>query len=166
MWKSKPKPEQPPQSYKLNGFERGALFALHIPWQALFAVLIGLLFLFGAAWTGKTTYALKTEGIHVEGTVIDVIETQEVERRKGQPDRTVTRYRYVVEFNDSMGKRVEFKDSIIDSTINHKRGDKVPVLYLRDDAADSATIDHGWQNWLAPIMFAVFGVVIICAGAL
>lgn len=133
-----------------------------LPW--LFVMLLGTLFLLGAAWSAKNTYEITTNGVHVEGTVTDVIETQETERRQGQSDRTVTRYRYMVEFRDTMGTRVEFKDSIIDSSINHQKGDKVPVLYLRDDAEDSATIDYGGLNWIVPCMLALFGVVLVAGG--
>ncbi|MEZ0259908.1 MAG: DUF3592 domain-containing protein [Alphaproteobacteria bacterium] len=130
----------------------------------IFVIVLGLLFLLGAAWSAKNTFELTTNGVHAEGTVTDVLETQETERRPGQPDRTVTRYRYMVEFRDTMGTRVEFKDSVIDSTISHQKGDKVPVIYLRDDAEDSATIDAGALNWIVPAMLAFFGFSLLAGG--
>lgn len=135
-----------------------------LPW--LFVMLLGTLFLLGAAWSAKNTYTLTVDGVRTEGTVTDVIETQETERRKGEPDRTVTRFRYLVEFRDGMGTRVEFKDSVIDSARSHEKGDKVPVLYLHDDAADSATIDYGGLNWIVPGMLAFFGIVLAGCGGI
>lgn len=143
-----------------------SFYGSHInPLAGLFVVLMGLLFLGGAAWSAKNTYTLVTEGVHADGTVTDVIETWETERRKGEPDRTVLKFRYMVEFRDGMGNRVEFKDSIVDSTRSHEKGDKVPVLYLRDDAADSATIDHGAMNWILPGVLGIFGLVFSVSGA-
>jgi cytochrome c oxidase assembly protein Cox11 len=132
----------------------------------LFVVVLGILFLCGAAWAAKNTYELVTQGLRAQGTVTDVIETLETEQRKGQGSVTIKKFRYMVKFQDSIGHDVEFKDSIVDSQANHKKGDSVTVIYLQRDSADTATIDYGALNWLVTACLGFFGVVLTACGGL
>jgi hypothetical protein len=87
----------------------------------------------------------------VDGTVIELVE------RNTEGGKT---YSPVVEFSDSLGQRHEYHSSTSSYPPRHAVGEKVPMLYDRDNPK-SATIHHWFYLYFGPGICFSIGIVSI-----
>lgn len=135
---------------------------------ALFA-LAGFGMLGGAAYFGMKTHELVTKGLHAEGIVADVQQHQSTKTRTHNGYRetyTAIDYTFTVDFKDSKGASVEFKDPVAQSSKSWQKGDKVDVLYLENDPKGSANINRGAMNWMVPGILGFIGLIFAGVGTM
>ena len=139
------------------------------PVSGFFMVLVALALLGGAGWTGKNTYELVTAGTHVQGRVAEVKQelSTTTKYRDGYSEKTTKmRYKFIVDFKDGKGTTLQFKDSQSADYRAYNVGEEVPVLYLERDPRGTATIDHGFLNWILPGALGLFGVLLAVFGGM
>ena len=111
-------------------------------------VLVGLGVLLLGGYLARTIYLLKSSGDSAAGIV------QFLELKKTAHGSS---YYPVVEFSTRGGIRVQFRDGMGSDPPAYHEGDPVTVLYFRDEPGETATIDRGLLNWLAPGILCVMG---------
>jgi membrane protein implicated in regulation of membrane protease activity len=85
------------------------------------------------------------------GTVVALVEKHESE------NNSIT-YAPVFTFTTTDGLTQSITSGISSSPASFSVGDRIPVLYRRDDPA-SAKVDSFWQLWFLPTLLAWFGFV-------
>jgi Protein of unknown function (DUF3592) len=121
-------------------------------------VLVGIgVFALGAQ-LGRTAFLLQSTGEHVRGTVLFC-----------ELKRTLhgSSYYPVVQFATRGGMAVQFRDNMGSNPPAYRDGEPVTVLYFPAFPQQSATIDRGLQNWIAPGALCLGGtfLAIIAIGA-
>jgi hypothetical protein len=122
-----------------------------------FIALVGLVFLAGAVYVGRSMARLEMAGERAPGTVLRL-----VQRISGGHGGST--YHPVVRFTAANGAQVEFEEGVGESSSPYQVGDNVQVLYLADSARSSAIIDRGIGNWVMPFGFGLAGVALIVLG--
>lgn len=115
-------------------------------------VLVGLGVISLGGYLGRTAYMLKATGDSAPGTV------QFSELKKTTHGSS---YYPVVEFSTREGTRVQFRDGMGNNPPAYREGDPVTVLYFRNQPGETATIDHGLLNWLAPGILCLMGSLLV-----
>jgi hypothetical protein len=118
----------------------------------------GAFLLLWSAWLGLRQAELLYDGLRAPG-YINKNEPRIGDGRLGSK----TRFHAVVSFTDIEGKYHWFTDSLGTAPPLYAEGEKVTVLYLKDDPA-SAAIDRGVWNWLLPALLAATGALLARAG--
>lgn len=72
-------------------------------------------------------------------------------------------YSAIVKFSAD-GKDITFRDKIATRPALYDEGEKVTVLYKKDDAEKTAVIDRGVFNWLVPGGLALLGALFLLGG--
>lgn len=72
-------------------------------------------------------------------------------------------YQAVVKFTAD-GRDITFRDSIASHPPLYDEGEKVDVLYKKDNAEGSAVIDRGILNWLLPGGLGIIGLLLLLGG--
>jgi hypothetical protein len=138
------------------------------PVAGVFILLLGFALLAGSWHFGQQTRELLSQGIHVQGEIIEIKEEWKTttERRQGYPSRQVEKVSYhpVVFFRDKANNEVRFRDAAGSNYPNFQKGQKVEVIYLEKDPPGTATIDHGMMNWMVPGILALLGVASLLGG--
>jgi len=111
-------------------------------------VVVGLGVMSLGGYLGRTTYLLKSTGQSAQGTVLFL------ELKKTAHGSS---YYPVVEFATRDGMKVQFRDGMGSDPPAYREGDPVTVLYFRNLPEETATIDRGPLNWLAPGILCVMG---------
>lgn len=115
-----------------------------------------ILMLLGAAAIGGAVY--------FGSGVIDLLGA---ERTSGEviqlASDTDGNYSAIVKFNLD-GRDITFRDSLATKPALYDEGEKVDVLYKKDDAEKTAVIDRGIFNWLMPVVFGVIGLLLVIGG--
>ena len=114
-------------------------------------VLVGLGVVFLGGSLGRTIYLLKASGDSAQGVVLFL------ELKKTAHGSS---YYPVVEFPTRQGIKVQFRDGMGADPPAYREGDGVTVLYFRDRPEETATIDRGLLNWLAPGILCVMGSIL------
>jgi len=96
----------------------------------------------GFVWYQNTRSFVQTAE-HAEGTVTELVE------RLGNEDDTT--YSPVVEFTDCFGQQREYRSSISSSPPDFSVGDKVPILYDKNNP-DSVKINHWLYLYWVPLL--------------
>ena len=117
---------------------------------------LGLLMLLGGAIAGLWIYRFRKSAEQSAGTVI---------RNQESFDSGGISYRPEVEFVASDGRRHTFVGQVGSSPPAFKVGDSVVVLYARD-RPENARIDTFVQQWLAPSILVVLGLILTLAGVI
>jgi hypothetical protein len=114
-------------------------------------VLVGMGICALGAYLGRTVSLLQSTGGRVLGTVLFC-----------EPHKTLhgSNYYPVVQFTTLTGQAVQFRDSMGGDSPPYREGAPVDVLYLPASPRETATIDHGWLNWLAPGALCVGGLAL------
>jgi hypothetical protein len=68
-------------------------------------------------------------------------------------------------FTSESGNAVRFRDHTGSNPPSYRIGDRVLVLYLAHDS-QSAMIDRGVWNWVAPVLVVLVGTLLIAFGVL
>jgi Protein of unknown function (DUF3592) len=93
------------------------------------------------AHLGRTTFLLQSTGERARGTVLFC------ELKKTLHGSS---YYPVVQFATRRGIAVQFRDIMGSNPAAYREGEPVEVLYFPSSPAQSATIDRGLLNWVAP----------------
>ncbi len=72
-------------------------------------------------------------------------------------------YSAIVKFN-AEGRDITFRDKVATNPSLYDEGEKVNVLYKKDDVEKSAVIDRGVFNWIVPGALGLFGFFFILGG--
>ena len=123
---------------------------------APFFILVGLAMLGLTVHLAKVTARLEASGLRSSGTVVGL-------DRRSDSDGGST-YHAIVRFTDASGASVRFTDAVGTNPPHLKSGDIVTVLYLAGDAQQSAAVDRGIWNWVAPGAVGAFGLIFLAAG--
>jgi len=97
-------------------------------------------------WQHNQNFAQNAE--RVEGFVVEVRENR---------NRDGIMYSPVIEFTDYLGQQQKFHSKASSSTQQYFVGDKVEVLYDRDNPG-TAMIDNWWELNLLPLVLVVPGI--------
>lgn len=116
---------------------------------------LGLLLLFGAAWSVTSTKAWVSHAIEVPGTVIEML-------RVRSSDNTGYMFKPVVRFKTVEGNTVEFESNFQSNPPAYRTGQSVSVLYDPDEPR-SASI-RGFALWLIPLILGFIGSVFLIVG--
>ena len=108
-------------------------------------IFLGIAF---AWWQSSQSFIETAE--RVEGVVVEVRENR---NRDGN-----TLYSPVVEFTDHAGQLQKFQSSVSSYPQRYFVGDKVQVLYAKDNP-NSAVIDNWWYHNLTPLILLVIGII-------
>ena len=110
------------------------------------------------AHLGRTTYRLQSGGEHVRGTVLFC------ELKKTLHGSS---YYPVVQFATRSGAAVQFRDTMGSNPPPYREGESVNVVYFPGSPQDSAAIDRGLLNWIAPTALCIGGffLAVITLGA-
>jgi hypothetical protein len=119
-------------------------------------VIIGAAIMIGAGFWFHETQSFLAGAIRADGVVL---RNEESDASDNSPT-----YHAVVAFTDRSGSRIEFSDSVGSSPPIYATGDKVRVLYARDNAG-KAVVDRGFWNWLVPLLVTAAGALLFLAGA-
>jgi Protein of unknown function (DUF3592) len=111
-------------------------------------VLVGVGICALGAYLGRTVFMLQSTGEHVRGTVL-FCELQKTLHGSS--------YYPVVQFTTLTGLGVQFRDTMGGDAPPYHEGEQVDVLYLPVSPRETATIDRGRLNWLAPGALCVGG---------
>lgn len=118
-----------------NGFFIAA--GIMLVMGVLFAGVAGILF--------YQDYALETNGVQVEGTVISLLMSQD--------DDGSTSYAPVVRFTSQGGREFTFTGTVYSSPPAYQTGQKVTVLYPIDRPGDAKVKGEG------SLLMIIFGIV-------
>lgn len=72
-------------------------------------------------------------------------------------------YSAIVTFNAD-GRDITFRDRLATNPSLYDEGEKVNVLYKKDDIEKSAMIDRGAFNWIVPGALGLFGILFLLGG--
>ncbi len=72
-------------------------------------------------------------------------------------------YSAIVKFN-ALGRDITFRDKVATRPPLYDEGEKVNVLYKKDNAEQSAVIDRGALNWIVPGALGLFGILFLMGG--
>ncbi|HWW78983.1 MAG TPA: DUF3592 domain-containing protein [Steroidobacteraceae bacterium] len=97
---------------------------------------------------GRNTYLLQSTGERTQGTVLFL------ELKTNLHGST---YYPVVQFTTAEGTTVEFRDVMGSNPPAYREEEPVNVLYFRNLPEQTATIDRGMLDWLAPGVLCVMG---------
>ena len=97
---------------------------------------------------GRNTYLLQSTGERTQGTVLFL------ELKTNLHGST---YYPVVQFATAAGTMIQFRDVMGSNPPAYREGDPVNVLYFRNLPEQTATIDRGMLDWLAPVVLCVMG---------
>ncbi len=114
-------------------------------------VLVGMGICALGAYLGGTLALLQSTGERVRGTVL-FCELQKTLHG--------SRYYPVVQFTTRTGIPVQFRDSMGGDSPPYREGEPVDVLYFAASPQETATIDRGRLNWLAPSALCVGGLAL------
>jgi hypothetical protein len=103
------------------------------------------------AYLGRTLFLLQSTGERVRGTVLFC-----------EPQKTLrgSNYYPVVQFTTVTGLAVQFRDNMGGDSPPYRDGERVAVLYFPASPRETATIDRGWLDWLAPGALCVGGLAL------
>jgi hypothetical protein len=111
-------------------------------------MLAGLGVIALGAHLGRNTYLLQSTGERTQGTVLFL------ELKTNLHGST---YYPVVQFATAEGTMVQFRDVMGSNPPAYREGEPVNVLYFRNLPEQTATIDRGMLDWLAPGVLCVMG---------
>ncbi len=111
-------------------------------------VVAGLGVIALGVYLGRNTYLLQSTGARAQGTVLFL------ELKTNLHGST---YYPVVQFGTAEGSTVQFRDVMGSNPPAYREGDPVNVLYFRRLPEQTATIDRGMLDWLAPGVLCVMG---------
>jgi Protein of unknown function (DUF3592) len=114
-------------------------------------VLVGISVLALGVYLGRTISFLQSHGRRAQGAVVGL----ELEATLHSSS-----YYPVVRFVTPDGAVVQFRDSSGSNPPSYHEGEPVSVLYLHDSPEQSAMIDRGWWNWLAPVALCLVGTIL------
>jgi hypothetical protein len=97
---------------------------------------------------GRNTYLLQSTGERTQGSVLFL------ELKTNLHGST---YYPVVQFTTAEGATAQFRDVMGSNPPAYREGDPVNVLYFRNLPEQTATIDRGMLDWLAPVALCVMG---------
>ncbi|HYD18398.1 MAG TPA: DUF3592 domain-containing protein [Patescibacteria group bacterium] len=118
-------------------------------------ILLGAAALAGAFYFGSTTLSLMNEGVTAPGEVIQLA-YESTGKSSG--------YHAIIRFRDEAGADHTFRDSFGANPALYEEGEKVTVMYRKDDPQNSAALDRGIFNWLVPGALALFGLLFLLGG--
>ena len=114
-------------------------------------ILLGLGVVALGVYLGRSTFLLKSHGELAQGTVVFL------ELKTTLHGST---YYPVVQFATREGTAVQFRDGMGSNPPAYREGDPVTVAYFRNLPQQTATIDRGILDWLAPGVLCVMGTVL------
>jgi hypothetical protein len=118
-------------------------------------VIVGIALLAVGVHLGRSLMRLQAAGEHAPGTVAGL---------QAESDADSPTYHPVVRFSTPDGPSIEFKDRVGTDPPSYRAGDPVTVLYDPESPRDTAMIDRGLWNWLAPGALCLFGLIVGAAG--
>jgi hypothetical protein len=116
---------------------------------ALIVVGLGVVAL--GVYLGRSTFLLQSHGEHAQGTVVFLELKTKLHGSTYYP---------VVQFATREGTAVQFRDAMGSNPPAYREGDPVNVVYFRNLPQQTATIDRGILDWLAPGVLCVMGTVL------
>lgn len=127
--------------------------------KKIFTILavLGLLFLCLAAYLGYNNYHFQQHAQHAEGQITDL--------RYSRSNNSSGVWYPVVTFTDESGQEQTFESSVGSSGYRNSLGERVGVVYDRDDM-ESAKIDDVMGLYLGTIILGVFPWSFFLSGAL
>jgi hypothetical protein len=111
-------------------------------------VVVGLGVVALGVHLGRNTFLLKSSGERTQGTVLFL---------ELKPTLRGSTYYPVVQFATLEGTTLQFRDVMGSNPPAYREGDPVNVLYFRTLPEQTATIDRGVLDWLAPGVLCVLG---------
>lgn len=120
---------------------------------SLIFTFVGLVLLWGANYSYKTTTEFQQNAVSAKGTVISLAES----RSKGR-----TLYKPVVEYSYN-NQSFQIKGSVASRPPAYEIGENVNIL-LKTDTPNEAIIDSFFEKWFLAILFAALGTVFTLIG--
>ncbi len=102
-------------------------------------------------YLGRSTYLLQSHGERAQGTVVFLELKTKLHGSTYYP---------VVQFATREGTAVQFRDGMGSNPPAYREGDPVNVVYFRNLPRQTATIDRGFWDWLAPGVLCVMGTAL------
>jgi len=134
-----------------RGYEKSRSVAVPV------LMLLGFGLMFFSYHFYEKTQAFLGRANHAAGQVVDL--------RPSDSNDDSTTYAAVVEYNDSRGENRRFVDSFSSSPPSYSTGEKVAVLYDRENPRE-AQIDRGRANYWLSILLGFFGLLFASLGVL
>jgi hypothetical protein len=127
-----------------------------LPWPV--TLLIGLAILGAGCFLGSRIFDVTYRGTKVAATIIDVHSKYE---KTGRHSRG-TRYHAVLTFTDSQNRQFQFEDDKgVSSATQYNKGQRLPVLYVPADPANTAVVNRGWELWLPTGVCGIIGIFLV-----
>jgi len=120
-------------------------------------LLLGVVLLLTAGWFYANTARLLAEGMVVEGSVIDLIESS---------SRDGYMYKPVFEFTDHNNSKVTFEASYSSSPPTHNIGEQVNIIYSINDNTKKVVPFWGLYRWTIITLCLASPLLIIGLGHL
>ncbi|HEX3011652.1 MAG TPA: DUF3592 domain-containing protein [Syntrophomonadaceae bacterium] len=114
-------------------------------------LIMGAAFLIVGIFEFSNRLDLSRNGLKTEGTVINLKQHHDKKRVLYQPE---------IEFKTRTGQIVRFDHPESSTHPKYLIGQKVPVIYSREDPANAA-LDSTFSIFLMPLIFALAGVIIL-----
>ena len=133
--------------------------AKYLPQIRIILLLFGPLMILGGGYAGHKTFVLLHDGIRTPGTVVSL-----ESRWSNNGNHGSYTYYPVVNFTTRDGQINRFTDNTGANPPMYQAGNQVTVIYLADNPAKSAIIDHGLGNWIMPGVLILLGGVSWFAG--
>jgi hypothetical protein len=119
-------------------------------------LIISPVLLIAAMIAGLHAWNFSRNAVPAAGTVIGL-------RESTDKDSGSVRYAPTFQFPDASGASHTVSSSFYSAPPEFRVGDKVTVLYRRNDP-DTARIDTFWQLWGLPALLGIIGFVLLLAG--
>lgn len=138
----------------MNGEDEHEVTSLLTP---QFSLLVAAVMLFCAWHFGGHMAELKFNGAAAEGQVVGIDSPKDPDT--GLSDTRGPFYA-VIAFKDETGEERKFMDRRGSTRRNkYAEGDRVQVLYRRENPEATAVVDRGAEMWTVPGVFAGFGLL-------
>jgi hypothetical protein len=118
--------------------------------------LVGAGVLVGDFFITTGTISFLNSSIKTDGSVVNIIHSR-------SSDSVNAMYTPEVSFTDASGQAITFTSNISSSSPSYKIGDKVSVLYDKNNS-QSARINTFFQLWFATIVMSIVGVIFFLIG--
>ncbi|MCC8366159.1 DUF3592 domain-containing protein [Xenorhabdus sp. PB61.4] len=123
---------------------------------------VGVLFLFGAFHSAKSTVVLMLDGVKTTG-VVTKLELHISNSNKSKGKKESKYYHPVINFTTEEGKEVQFTSSSGSNPASYNIGEKLEIIYLKDNPAN-AQLNNFSSLYGIALIFSLFGFLFSLIG--
>lgn len=127
---------------------------------------LGAALIFFAAYAARVNYRLESQGLRAPGKIVRVTpaECGNVLAELMDIDDFAECHSPIVEFADSGGKTVTFKNGFVARRNKYETGSQAQVIYLVADPEHTAIIGDVFSMWFDAVVYLLFGGAFAAAG--